>query len=333
MERRMRKKTGINIFAVLLSIMLAFCLTGCSSDEEDLTDKESAAMGINRIYYANPDSTGLIRRNYKPKSEDFEGIKDEILEAFKTPDSSEYKSALPEQVVINSTGTGINEIVVDFNAEYLSLDLISELLLRSALVKTLLQLPGVNTVRFTVDSQSLVIGDREIGPMTEDTFIVPTGKGINSYLKTVLSLYFPSGDGNSLVRESRTDYYSSNVNAERRVIEMMLKGPDSDGLLPVAVDGTLVQDVSVSNGYCIVDFSEEINNTPAGEVIANPETVLYAFTNAIIDSCPKDKITGVRFRIDGSSDVRFRDQVNLNQVFGRNTDLIYAPVVKLEESE
>ena len=32
-------------------------------------------------------------------------------------------------------------------------------------------------------------------------------------------------------------------------------------------------------------------------------------------------------------DTRFRDQVNLDQVFTRNADVIYNPVVKLEESE
>ena len=83
----------------------------------------------------------------------------------------------------------------------------------------------------------------------------------------------------------------------------------------------------------IINFADEINNAPAGEVIANPETVLYAFANAIIDSCTEDRITGVRVRIKGSTDIRFRDQVNLDQVFSRNADVIYTPVVKLDESE
>ena len=33
---------------------------------------------------------------------------------------------------------------------------------------------------------------------------------------------------------------------------------------------------------------------------------------------------GVRFAIDGESNVRFRDQVNLDQVFVRNADVIEA---------
>ena len=330
----MKRRSNLN--RILLSILLVFSLHGCSPVSGDIADEPKSADGIYQVYYTDLEGTSLVRRDYQAKSEDFEGLLAEILEAFQNPGSADVRSALPEQVKINSSVIGINEITVDFNVEYLSLDSITELLLRGALVKTLVTLKGVDAVRFTVDSQSLVIGEEEIGPMTNDTFVVPVGKGINSYRNAMLTLYFPFDDGSMTAKESRTVHYSSNVNKEKIVIEEMLKGaqgPQSDQMLPVAVDGTLVQDVSVNNGYCIVDFSSEMNSAPPGEVIVNPETVLYAFTNAIIDSCPEDKLTGVRFRIEGSSDLRFRDQVNLDQVFTRNADVIYNPVVKLEESE
>lgn len=317
-----RDAAARNLCAVVMSIVMALCVTACSVREAEKTDTQSAAEGIFRIYYTNTDGTALVPHDYRNKSEDFEGMLKEILEAFCNPDTADVKSALPEQVVINSAVTGINEIDVDFNAEYLSLDTITELLLRAALVRTLLPLPGVDIVRFTVESQSLVIDGEEVGPMTEDTFIVPAGHGINSYRDVELTLYFPGGDGSFLTKEIREDYNSSNLSTERLVVERMLKGPKTEGLLPVAVEDTLVQDVSVSNGYCIVDFSEEINNAPPGEVIASPEMVLYAFANSIIDSAKEDRITGVRFRIGGSSDVRFRDQVNLDQVFQRNAEVI-----------
>ena len=330
----MRRRIHLNM--VLLCVLLAFVLHGCSSSSGDTADEQKPADGIYQIYYTDLEGTSLVRRDYQAKSEDFEGLLAEILEAFRNPASTDVRSALPEQVKINSTVIGINELAVDFSVEYLTLDAITELLLRGALVKTLVTLKGVDAVRFTVDSQNLMIGDEEIGPMTNDTFIVPVGKGINSYRNALITLYFPVDDGSMTTKESRTVHYSSNVNKEKIVIEEMLKGPQgpqSEQMLPVAVDGTLVQDVSVSNGYCIVDFSSEMNSAPPGEVIANPETVLYALTNAIIDSCPEDKLTGVRFRIEGSTDERFRDQVNLDQVFTRNADVIYNPVVKLEESE
>ena len=318
----MRRETITSVITILLCAALVLCLSACSSTPGGIPESQGAADGVKLIYYSNQEGTELITHEYRLHSEDFDGMLHELLEAFCVADTVDVRSALPDPVRINSAVTGINEIDVDFNVDYLSLDVISELLLRAALVKTLLQLPGVNSVRFTVDSQPLVIDEEEVGLMTEDTFIVPAGNGINSSRTASLTLYFPTGDGTVMKKESRTERYSSNVNKERLVIEKMLEGSDDREMLPVAVEGTLLQDVSVSNGYCIVDFSEEINAAPAGEVIANPETVLYAFTNALIDTCTEDRIIGVRFRIEGSTDVRFRDQVNLDRIFERNAELI-----------
>ncbi len=318
----MRKQFKRGLALWLMGVFLICCLGGCSGDTKNTSSGETTDDGSCKIYYTDLDKTTLVTKKYYPDSEDFEGMKAEILEAFQNPSGTDVLSALPESVKINSTVTGINEIDVDFNAEYLSLDTISELLLRSALVRTLLQLPGVDTVRFTVESQALKIADEEIGPMSEDTFIVPTEDSINSYRNAELTLYFPSAKGKLLKRESRKVYYSSNVNAERLVIEEMLKTPKNPDVLPVAVEGTLVSDITVNDGICTIDFSEEINNAPPSENVTDPETVLYAFANSLIDSCQADGITGVRFKVGGSSEVRFRDQVNLDQVFTRNADLI-----------
>ncbi len=318
----MRKQFKSGLGMLLAGILILCCLAGCSRELSEQKSSETKSDGSYRIYYLTPEKNSLVTHSYYPKSTDFEGIKEEILEAFKSSDSTDVVSALPEGVQINSAVTGINEIDVDFSAEYLSLDAISELLLRGALVRTLLQLPGVDTIRFTVDSQALKIADEEVGPMSEDTFIVPTEDSINSYRNAHLTLYLPPETGKLLKRKVRTVYYSTNVNTERLVIEEMLKKPEESGVLPVAVEGTLVSDLSVNDGICTVDFSEEINNAPPSENVTDPETILYAFTNSLIDSCEKDHITGVRFKVGGSSEGRFRNQVNLDQIFYRNAELI-----------
>ncbi len=329
----MRKNIKTLGWLILMSMMLICLLTGCSSGGSKRTAEEEQEEGSYRIYYTNLEKTSLVTHAFKPESADFDGILQEVLTAFKTADTSDVLSALPEQVTINSTTTGINEIDVDFNTEYLSLDTITEILLRGALVRTLLQLPGVDIIRFTVDSQALRIGDKEVGPMTEHTFIVPTEDSINSYRNVPLTLYFPSEQDNLLHRETRTVYYSSNVNTERLVIEQMLEGPRKNGMLPVAVEGSMIRDIVVSNNICTVDFTEEINNAPPSENVTDPETILYAFTNSVIDSCLGENITGVRFKVDGSSEGRFRNQVNLDQTFNRNIDLIASGNSDAAESE
>ena len=321
----MRRTVHNRIFALVLSMLLVLSsfLSGCSlGSGRTGGSKDSAEDGVYDIFYLNPEGTALVRHSYKAASEDFEGRLSELLTEFMASNSTKYRSALPEGVKINSTTTGISEIDVDFSAEYLSLDSISEILLRSALVCTLLGLRGVDTVRFTVDSQALMINDEEVGAMTKDTFIVPDGDSINSYPFEPLVLYFPNADGSKLIQELRTIYYSTNVNTERMAVEQLINGPDNPNLIMLTTQGVLVNSITVDGDICTVDFSSEVNNIPFADNPTGPETVLYAFANSIIDSCEDGKIEGVRFLIDGSSDARFRGQVNLDQTFERNADLI-----------
>ena len=321
----MRRTFHNRIITLALSMLLVLSsfLSGCSlAGGRTVADKDSTEDGVYNIYYMNPEGTALVRQSYKTASEDFEGRLSELLTAFMTSGSAKYKSALPDGVKINSTTTGIAEIDVDFSAEYLSLDSISEILLRSALVCTLLELRGVDTVRFTVDSQALTINDEEVGAMTKDTFIVPDGDAINSYRFETLVLYFPNADGSKLIQELRTIYYSTNVNTERMAVEQLIKGPDNPNLIMLTTQGVLVNNITVDGEVCTVDFSKEINTIPFADNPTSPETVLYAFANSIIDSCEGGKIEGVRFLIDGSQDTRFRGEVNLDQTFERDADLI-----------
>ena len=279
---RMRKGMLNRITAALLMLALMAGLAGCR--KETGTDEESAANGVYRIYYVSASGTELLRRSLKPENEDFDGILKEVLEAFQT----------------------------------LGLDTLTEILLRAALVKTLLQFNGVDAVRFTVDGQPLVIGEKEIGLMGEDTFVVPTGGTITSYRFLEFPLYFAGQDGTSLVREMRSLYYSSNVNTERMIVEQVIEGPQNQNLLPVISKETLVRRVAVEDGICIVDLSAEANSQQENGV--DPETALYAFVNSILDSCGEEGITGIRFLVEGDSQTRFRGQVNLDQTFTRRPD-------------
>ena len=318
----MRNRIPNSITAVLICVLLALNTAGCSGTFLPRPEEGGASAGRYRIYYLNPEGNGLVSGKFEPESRDFEGILKEMLDAFVNPETAGFRSAMPDGVRINSTSTGINEIDVDFSAEYLSLDTIREVLLRAALVLTLLQFDDVDTVRFTVDSQSLVVGDTEIGPMTDDTFIVPTGNAINSYRDQTLTLYYPGADGKTLIRELKTIYYSTNVNTERMVLEQMIQGSSNSNLLALTTREVLVNSVKVNDSVCTIDFSSEVNDLPFPDSPVDPETVLYAFTNAIIDSASNDHISRVKFLIDGSDDTRFRDQVNLKKEFERDADLI-----------
>ena len=321
----MRRLFRFRILSGLFLLLVLLTVSGCRQQAEPEEDAKPTD-GIYTIFYTNTEGTQLVRHKHTAVSENFDGILRELLEAFCTPDTEDVQTALPSGIRINQTAMGISEIIVDFSSEYLSLGTVPEVLLRAGLVKTLLQLPGVDSIRFTVDGQALSVGGTEIGPMNEDTFIVPTAGAINSYRYLVIPLYFSSPDGTKVLKELRNAYYSSNLITERLVMEQIIRGPQSEGLLPVTDTDVFVRSVDIADGVCTVDFSASIEDLPSPDSPVQPETTIYAFVNAVCDACEDQGVTGVRILIDGKSGGRFRGQVNLDQIFTRNAEVIGEPV-------
>ena len=300
---------------VLFFLLLALCLSGCgmSSNKKD--------SRIFTIYYTNLSGTRLEEKNYTPKSDTFDGILEELLYEFEFPGYGDVASVLPTGVSIDGYTMGVDDLQVDFSATYLGLSNVQEVLLRAGLVKTLVQIPGVLRVRFTVDGQPLTDNDgREVAAMDEDTFIDSKEGGINSYHYVTLNLYFSNPTGDKVVKEMRNVYYSSNLIMEKVIVEQIIRGPVNEKLLPVVDPGVLIKNVQISGDVCIIDLDSRFNIT-LNDTDVEPETCLYAFVNAICDACD---VKGVRFKIEGDSDVRFRGQVSLDQIFERNPDIIEA---------
>ena len=309
---------GKRYFA-LFFLMIALCLCGC--DRIMGTDSASSDETEYTIYYTNLEGTRLEERSYAPQSESFDGIMTELLEQFQNPPDTDVSSALPLGVEINECTMGIDELQVDFNAAYLGISNVQEVLLQAGLVKTLVQLPGVMRVRFTVDGQPLTDDDGyEVPAMNENTFIDTRGEGINSYHYVTLNLYFGNETGDKIARETRNVYYSSNLIMEQLIVEQIIRGPVNDQLQAVVDPGVGINQVSISGNICEIDLDDTFNQVPEGSSV-DPETCLYAFVNAIVDACD---VEGVQFKINGETDVRFRNQVNLDQVFERNGDIIDA---------
>lgn len=298
---------------VIAFLLMAVLLVGCSKNEETKKGKGYS------IFYTNVEGTKLVSKSFAPVSDRFDGILTEVLNEFKNPTHSDVVSAMPPGVEINGYTMGVDNLQVDFNGAYLGLSNVQEILLRSGIAKTLVQLPGVAKVRITVDGQTLLERDgNEVLAMDEKTFIDPQGDGINSYHYVTLNLYFANGSGDKVAKEVRNVFYSSNLIMEKVIVEQIIQGPINTKFRAVVVPEVLVKSVKISNNICVIDLDSKFNNVP-GDGSVTPEACLYAFVNAICDACD---VEGVRFCIEGESDVRFRGEVNLDRVFYRNPEMI-----------
>ena len=311
---------------LLMLVLVLFACGGCSrlfpqKDEE----KEDTSAYI--IYYSDLENTGLVEKKYTPSSKTFDGILRELIEQFSHAPSVDVISALPGGVQINGCTMGVDNLTVDFNASYLGLNNVQEVLLRAGIVRTLVQLPGVLNVSLTVDSQPLMEPDgTSVGAMNEDTFVDTRGDEINSYRQETVNLYFATSSGDRLAVEARNCQYSTNLILEQVVVDNILKGPSGNSLLPVASPDTVINSVSLEDGICLIDLSGKFNE--AGQLQATAEASLYAIVNAVMDI---GNAKGVRFAIDGRSDVRFRSQISLDQTFVRDDSMIVGTDAKETE--
>ena len=311
-------------FSFLLSaLMLCFLLTGCSVVEKvkNLSEKESTAVideGGYQIYYRNPDGNDLVTRTFVPESRNFDGILTELLEQFKSSPDAEAVSTIPSNVEINGCTMGVDNLTVDFNSAYLEMNNVEEILLRAGLVKTLIQMPGVLSASVTVDGQPLKEpDDTAVGSMNENTFIDSNSDSINSQKMVELELYFASEDGQGLLQEHRNIGYSSNLIMERVITEEIIKGPAERDSFPVVNPDVKVNSVEILDDVCVIDFDNTFNTVFNQRL--EPEVCLYAFVNALCESCP---VKGVRFQVNEEVDKRFLGQINLDQVFEPDMSLV-----------
>ena len=270
------------------------------------------------IYYRNLEGDDLVSRAYQPGSKKFDGILTELLEQFAKAPDEEAVSTMPSNVSINGCTMGVDNLTVDFNSAYLELNNVDEVLLRAGLVKTLIQMPGVLSASVTVDGQPLKEPDGSaVGSMNENTFIDSHSDSINSRQLVELELYFASEDGASLLRETHSFGYSSNQIMERAIVEEIIRGPEDPEFYPVVSPDVKVNSVEILDDVCVIDLDETFNTVYNPKL--EPEVCLYAFVNALCESC---SVEGVRFQVNESTTERFQGQINLDQVFRPDQELV-----------
>ncbi len=309
------------LLSLILTITLALSMVSCGSKNEE-SDYQ--------IYYLKSDKAGIVPIAYTFQSDDTaEMVEEAINELAESPDDIDYINTIPSEVEAKSWEINDGNLSLYLVGGYDSLDTYTEILVRAAIVKTLVQIDGVESVSIYVNDAPLADSNGDsIGAMTADTFIEDFGQETDSLLSSELTLYFASADGMSTVAETREVYYSRNVTIERLVIEQLLKGPDSDELLSAIPPGTKLNSISVSeNGVCIVNFDAAIESTVTG---VTENVTVYSIVNSLTEL---DNIKQVQILVNGDTPHISNVDVDLSSAISRNEDIINELVDQDEEDE
>ncbi|MDD3186708.1 MAG: GerMN domain-containing protein [Anaerostipes sp.] len=157
------------ILLCFLAVILAFNATACSKKEA--ASKKETGTGI---YYTNEKYIKLIHVDKKldVKENGQLGAEELLDDMRKVNKKSNYRSAIPDKVVVNSVTVLNNVASVDFSTGYKKISNNQDLICRAAIVYTLTQLKAINYVEFSISGQSMLDTDgKAYGALNNDSFV------------------------------------------------------------------------------------------------------------------------------------------------------------------
>ena len=306
------KKAGHLLWAAVLMAGLLL-LTACGNRQQE---QEGTAY---KIYYVNNEETKIVEREYVSGTTDGRLLMEELLEQLThISEKMDYEMLLGKEISVEGHTLDNGLLTLDFGESYHNLKGTREILVRASIVRTLTQIPDVERMAFTVRGEQLTdAAGAAVGVMAADTFIENAGNEINAYEKVDLKLYFANETGDSLVEENRRNVvYNSNISLEKLVVEKLVEGPTTEGAYPTVNPTTKIVSVNVKDGTCYVDLNNDFLSQPYN--VASDVT-MYSITNSLVEL---SNVNRVQISVNGESNISYRENMSLNNVFERNLDIL-----------
>lgn len=294
-------------------ICCVLLLTSCGRNRDVLREESF-------VYCLNEESTGLVKVSFEFSQDDTLDAVSSILDKLKEPARSiEYIPPIPDQVEVREYLLKGSILNLDFSRSYAEMDPISEKLTRAALVRSLVQINGVNAVSFTIEGEPFLdASGHTVGLMNEDDFVENTGPSLDAYQTDTFTLYFADKSGSRLVAQKTEVRHSSNVPKEKLIVEKLMKGPSQNGGYPAINPDANLLSVTIKDGICYVNFDSTFL-TGAYDVL--PEVTVYSIVNSLIEGT---EARMVQITINGETDAKYMESVDLAQPLEKNNELIAA---------
>ena len=307
----MRKR--ISVVLILCMLLVSLCM-GCDNKQEE----------GDLVFYLSTDGTSIVPMKKVLDVDSDEEKVEKFLELLSSnPDKVDMMQTIPSDLSVTYSMNAVH-VGLDFSKEYYDISATEEVLMRAAIVRTLLQVESVYYVFFTVEGQPLVDNSGQtVGNMGRDFFVENPGQQINSSVESTLTLYFSNEKGTSLVTEERTIKQSTSIPMEKLIMQQLIAGAKESGHLSTIPPTTQLFNVAVSDGVCFVNFDDAFKNQNM-EITEN--IVLYSIVNSLTQM-PNVKEVMISINGDTSGMVRFNRKLSV--VYTR--DLSYLEGEKEQE--
>jgi len=297
---------------LLLGISFIFLISACGRKEEETLEK-----GEYYIYYLNSSGTELSKVKYEAQSAERDELIDELVtEMMNVPGDKEVVSALDDKVAYERHELREDVVYLYFDSNYSLMKPYKEILTRKAIANTLERVKGIKFIGIYVDEQPLVDISGEVVPLFSSGDFIDGITNVNAYQKVKLKLYFASESGESLVEEDRSLFYDINTPLEKLVLEQLIQGPNSKNAKATIPADTGIINTYIDENICYINFDDAFLKQNLG---VREDVAIYSIVNSILEI---NTINKVKILVNGSSNVMYRDMLNLDTVFERNLDYL-----------
>ena len=297
---------------LLLGISFMFLISACGRKEEETLEK-----GEYYIYYLNSSGTELSKVKYEAQSAERDELIDELVtEMMNVPGDKEVVSALDDKVAYERHELREDVVYLYFDSNYSLMKPYKEILTRKAIANTLERVKGIKFIGIYVDEQPLVDISGEVVPLFSSGDFIDGITNVNAYQKVKLKLYFASESGESLVEEDRSLFYDINTPLEKLVLEQLIQGPNSKNAKATIPADTGIINTYIDENICYINFDDAFLKQNLG---VREDVSIYSIVNSILEI---NTINKVKILVNGSSNVMYRDMLNLDTVFERNLDYL-----------
>lgn len=290
------------ILLIFVGICLACTTVSCAKRTE-------VKKGDSYIYCLNSDRTGLKKVVYQVKEKDPLKAAEAMVEELKKPaEEIEYTPPIPNEVSVEHYNLEGGILYLDFNAEYKQMPAVEETLVRAALVKSLVQIRGINSVWIRVEGADLTERSGQVlGYLNEDDFVQSEGASPGSYQTETVTLYFSNDAGDALREQTMEVRYNSNVSKEKMIVERLMKGPQKSSAKATINPDTNLLSVTTKDGICYVNFDKTFLK---GAYEVKPQVTIYSLVNSLVQGTGVGK---VQISINGENDIKYMQTVDLSQ--------------------
>lgn len=309
----------------LLTMVLLFLLSACGSPKQQSSD----AIQPFQFYYrtaqtAFTDETGLIRAEERDLGTKSFTVEDLFTLYFEGPESSDLVSPVPSGTTFQSVERSGSQLTIYLRQKYASQSGIDQSILDACLVKTGLQIDGIRRVRIRVES----LGGQSMRDNTfsaSDIMLFDNGEAIQ---QTEILLYYSDANHRCLLTEKRTVPYLEPEKLPDYVVEQLIRGPQTPGMVSALPQGTVKWEVTVDNGICAVDFNEDFyRNRPKDE-----QAEQLALLSVVNSLCELDGVNQVQFYVEGRKRTIY-ERLDISSPYSMDTSVVGPVREELNEFE